>query len=427
MKYVIWGAGQRGKKALSIFGKEKIIAFIDNNADLVGKKKCNVSINNLNYLKSLNERYIILITPLAYSDEIIDELNKCKIYNYLNFADHPFSIDLNDNVDSMEVIKNLPILNGEVGIYGITWFTLYLYDYFMSIGIKPLLFNDGKNNQYVLKLLSEEYNITNNLNQINETDYILAPECIKGMEQNKYINIEDFIEKAYPVNNPMIEKYKGIHKGKRCFIVATGPSLKISDLDNLYKNKDICISMNRIYNLFNRTNWRPNYYVIEDQKMIEDLAEEIVNLDIKDKFVSRSPQKYWENPNSKNSVSYRMVMQNCLTDQIGFSRNLERLIYNGYTVTYVCLQLAIYMGFSEIYLLGVDFNYSSDIYAESNHFEGYQNFYKDIRLNSVMPDRMERAYRKARKIADSLGVHIYNATRGGKLEVFERVNLDSIL
>lgn len=35
-------------------------------------------------------------------------------------------------------------------------------------------------------------------------------------------------------------------------------------------------------------------------------------------------------------------------------------------------------------------------------------------------------FEKAREYADGHGIKIYNATRGGKLEVFERVNFDKL-
>ena len=39
----------------------------------------------------------------------------------------------------------------------------------------------------------------------------------------------------------------------------------------------------------------------------------------------------------------------------------------------------------------------------------------------------EKAYMAAHQYADSHGIKIYNATRGGELEVFERVELDGML
>ena len=57
---------------------------------------------------------------------------------------------------------------------------------------------------------------------------------------------------------------KDIHKNKRCFIVANGPSLQAQDLDFLENNNEITFGMNRIFKMFNKTNWRPTYYVCED-------------------------------------------------------------------------------------------------------------------------------------------------------------------
>lgn len=121
-----------------------------------------------------------------------------------------------------------------------------------------------------------------------------------------------------------------------------------------------------------------------------------------------------------------MVMQAYDSLHMGFSMQPEKLIYNGRTVTYVCLQLAVYMGFREIYLLGVDFNYAADIYAASNHFEGYHNHYKEIRLNAVYPGKMLLSYEKAKQVCSRSGIKIYNSTRGGMLEVFERKSFDEL-
>lgn len=93
----------------------------------------------------------------------------------------------------------------------------------------------------------------------------------------------------------------------------------------------------------------------------------------------------------------------------------------GYTVTYANIQLAVFMGFSEIYLLGVDHNYNTSNNAESN----YSNLINNTTLyNPPRTDKSTLAYRKARKVCDEMGVKIFNATRGGCLEEFERINFD---
>src|SRR5690606_31514735 len=60
-----------------------------------------------------------------------------------------------------------------------------------------------------------------------------------------------------------LRRFKNIHAGKRCFIVATGPSLKVSDLDML--KDELTLSMNSIFMAFKETDWRPTYYAIQDE------------------------------------------------------------------------------------------------------------------------------------------------------------------
>jgi hypothetical protein len=107
----------------------------------------------------------------------------------------------------------------------------------------------------------------------------------------------------------------------------------------------------------------------------------------------------------------------------------------GFTVTYGAIQLAYYMGFSEVYLVGIDHNYSISLNEKGvpvmkddvkDYFEGSKASNKGLNLPRIVESTM--AYMTARKFADAHeGFTVYNATRGGKLEAFERVNLDEVL
>ena len=108
------------------------------------------------------------------------------------------------------------------------------------------------------------------------------------MAAQKSITADDFtIKNLLPVKQELL-KFKDIHKGKRCFIVATGPSLRVQDLDKLHENGEICISMNRIFNIFDKTQWRPDYYMIGDMEMIEDLSEQIADLKLPYKLLRQN-------------------------------------------------------------------------------------------------------------------------------------------
>ena len=109
-----------------------------------------------------------------------------------------------------------------------------------------------------------------------------------------------------------------------------------------------------------------------------------------------------------------------------FSENIERRAYSARTVVYTCIQIACYMGFKEIYLLGTDHNYERKQTDTSNHF--HKDYYKgNIKPDSYFKEKAELAYRAAEEYAAAHGIKIYNATRGGKLEVFKRKSLEEIL
>lgn len=110
-----------------------------------------------------------------------------------------------------------------------------------------------------------------------------------------------------------------------------------------------------------------------------------------------------------------------------FSEDFCLGFYEGYTVTYsFALQFAIYLGAEKIYLLGCDNNYTDDPTDESNHF--IKNYYgnKKEKHRTFIPPLKEtiKAFEAAKRYAQYGGVKIYNATRGGKLEVFERVEFE---
>ena len=93
---------------------------------------------------------------------------------------------------------------------------------------------------------------------------------------------------------------------------------------------------------------------------------------------------------------------------------------------YDAIQLAVYMGYSEIYLIGADFSYLGSPEEKGNHV--YDNYTTEKRKFSGKSyiDASMKALRLSREYADAHGIKIYNATRGGKLEIFERMDVDII-
>lgn len=226
-----------------------------------------------------------------------------------------------------------------------------------------------------------------------------------------------------------LKKLKDVHKGDRCFIIGTGPSLKIADLEVL-KN-EYTFAPNRIYELLDKTDWFPTYYMCQDYKIIKTFADKIKTVKSKLSFLPVNSKNEF---NDNKYCFFVLKEQLFYPDNAPFSKEVSRFIGQGYTVTYGAIQMAIYMGFSEIFLLGIDHNYNIirdskgrpvKVESGSDNYSKDMGNYMDIK-NLPRIEESTIAYETAEKISHRMGVRIYNATRGGKLAAFERVDFDSI-
>ena len=216
--------------------------------------------------------------------------------------------------------------------------------------------------------------------------------------------------------------YKDIHQGERCFIIATGPSLTIEDIESL--KGEYTFAMNSIAKLYDQTDFRPTYYAVQDNHVfiqMQDIikAHKEVPVFISDNIWRRFKREsdWIEFPTDTMYHSYDMKIGKY---HAKFSGNAYDIVYDGYSIAYSCLELAVYMGFKEIYLLGCDCTYL----GEKEHFidSGVED-----RTRKFATPKLIVGYKAAKKYADENGIKIYNATRGGVLEVFPRVNLDDII
>jgi hypothetical protein len=261
------------------------------------------------------------------------------------------------------------------------------------------------------------------INKIRFIQYDLKPYLASRIKFNvqKYMRISGLSKNS---RFEKLKSFKNVHKGERCFIVATGPSLKISDLDKL--KDEITFSMNSICLAFEDTTWRPTYYGIQYIAAFKKFKKYIEALNCRGVFLGdtipydldsnyKSPYYFYPlnllNHSRQNHKHYRTK----------FSENIFSEVFDGYTITYTLIQIAAYMGFNEIILLGVDCNYLPNL---NHHFKNYDIVDPTFALAS---NKMICAFREAKKFAEKNDLKIYNATRGGKLEVFERVDLDDII
>lgn len=250
-----------------------------------------------------------------------------------------------------------------------------------------------------------------------------------------------FLEKPgmiYGYDRKKLAKLKNKFEGKRCFILGNGPSLNTQDL-KLLKN-EYSFAVNGIFYKTEEMGYKPTFFVVEDGAVVKDNLEKIEKYDCDYRFF---PSIYKPKmKNRKNTCFFNMdrsfyEKRSPYFEVPRFAVDCENQIYCGQSVTIVNLQLAYYLGFKEVYLIGMDFNYKLEdsvdvkghIYTSTeddvNHFHpdyfGKGKVWHDPKLHNVL-----KSYKLAKTMFDIDGRKIYNATNGGKLEVFERVEYNSL-
>jgi hypothetical protein len=224
-------------------------------------------------------------------------------------------------------------------------------------------------------------------------------------------------------NLERLQGYRDIHPQKRCFIIGNGPSLRQMDLSPL-KN-EFTFGLNRIYLLFPELGFTTNYLVVVNELVLEQCAADISSLPMP-KFVTWRARR-WFPTGARDGL---MFLDTDFTGEEGFSGNAMGRLYEGFTVTYVALQLAFYMGFEEAILIGVDHNYTTkgtpnttvtSAGDDPNHFAPAY-FGKGFRWQLPDLEGSERAYRMANTAYIEAGRRVQDATVGGKLDIFPKVD-----
>ena len=221
-----------------------------------------------------------------------------------------------------------------------------------------------------------------------------------------------------------LKKLRNTRRGERCFILGNGPSLAKTDLTRL-KN-ECTMGLNRIYLMFPTLGFQTTYYLSINDLVIEQCASDIQKLTIPHFIAWRSHK--WLLPDPNLFFLY--------TSYTGprFSRNATRRLWEGATVTYVALQMAYYLGFQEVILIGVDHNFVSQgkpnttVVSQGddpNHFSPAY-FGKGFRWQLPDLETSEKGYRMAKDAYEGSGRKILDATIGGKLTVFPKVDYNRL-
>ena len=221
---------------------------------------------------------------------------------------------------------------------------------------------------------------------------------------------------------------KDIHKGKRAFIIGNGPSLKQTDLSKL-KN-EVTFAMNRFYLAFPELGFTTSYICVTNDLVAEQFADDLAALPIPKFIAWRSHRHFRQDMPLKNIPTF------VYTSYTGpcFTRDARGRVWEGATVTNLALQLAYHMGVEKAILIGVDHNFKDKGQAnktvvsvgdDQNHF--LPNYFgKGVKWQLPDLDTSEIGYTFAREAYRNAGREVVDATVGGKLTVFPKVEYESL-
>lgn len=226
------------------------------------------------------------------------------------------------------------------------------------------------------------------------------------------------------------EANRGVHAGRRGFVIGNGPSLRIEDLGAL--TGEVTIASNKIYLAYPQTAWRPTYLSCADKLVWEKIQADLPN--VTDQIFALSTLDLRIATVPTIVFRHRGGFE---ADDLGFSFDSAQGQYGGRTVTYHNLQMAVHLGLNPIYLLGCDHYYTGETgvnptgavvqhQGADNHFiKGYR--VAGEKVNSAPVWEMTRAFERVARVCAARGIKVFNATRGGHLEAFPRVSFDSLI
>lgn len=237
-------------------------------------------------------------------------------------------------------------------------------------------------------------------------------------------------------NSLRLERLKNSHKGERCFLIGNGPSLTGEDLHLL--NDEYTFGTNMVYKIFDKTDWRPTFHCVSDTIYASKLGSELSKMVKAPLFTTE--RTYRRMKKKPVDTTYVHTLQ---SERYRVKGNIQAYCMVKATVLSLAAEVAFHMGFTEIYLLGVDCtnphdkgghftdNYTTKEVAETdiNRIKTRMNAQSltTEQIGTHIIDRSLEVYSLLNKFAAKHGIRVYNATRGGNLELFPRVKLEDIV
>ncbi len=371
------------------------------------------------------EKYLFLLTiaNTQYRDEFIDQLNLMGISDFYYFEQAIYSGNVLQKSDSAVYIRKS------------------LYEDMMDINPERvcILGRERQIGRFVANLFEIE-NFHDETEQCSTSDlakkydYVFINVKYYSSKIHSQLKAADikmcYIAHYYNCYNFLAKKgikdFAGKYKEKkRCFVIGNGPSLIPEDLDALARHNEFCFGLNMIHKIYNKTKWRPNYICICDKLIVSQNLDRIFEYNNCPVFLTDAVQLYFSPFQYDKAILYHEEYNRDDDYRIiKFETELSNgIIPSGWTVSYIAIQLAVYMGFDEVYLLGMDnsnwIKHCSDDYWSENPITNEAS-------EELVTLVCRNAYKRVKAASAEYGFKIYNATRGGYLEEFVRVNFNEL-
>ena len=440
MKYLIWGAGFRGARYSWHFRAGELIAFVDNDPAKIGGTYQGVPVISFAEYQEKYANYFLIIGMLS-EVEPIKTLEGLGIKKYLLFSECPAEYHVYYKQSYLwDYLRTVIDKKRKYLIYGCSFYAIQLSEliYEMTGEYAPIMpskhFRTDRFEAFK-ETVSESIPVVEHIADVN-VDCILAV-CEDELDWLKEIangcqvlNVFDCSDRIEAYHHPEIEQYKNKHQGQSCFVIGNGPSLRIEDLELISANGIPTFAVNSIWRIFDKTEWRPTYYFAEDPGIFSDECPDKAffaqpNKGIEMMFFGDGADTYWkENKPIGEYMIFHSHFEFSEFRYPKFSEDLSRRSYEGGTVAYSCLQMAVYMGFKNIFLLGMD-----RVDPSKGRSAVYEHMYDDGKqyyASQIYEEGVRLGNESAKRYADEHSIGIFNATRGGYLEIYERVNIDSL-
>lgn len=226
----------------------------------------------------------------------------------------------------------------------------------------------------------------------------------------------------YANHGGWIPDFVNRYRGEDCFILGNGPSLNEIDFDQI--SRFHLIGLNKIFLLFERKPLDLTFHVAVNSLVIQQSHSKFAELSCPS-FLSYAPA-YSLVPDGGN-IHY-IFTSSRLNPVFGYA--LDQPLWEGYTVTYVAMQLAFFMGFRRVFLVGVDHNFKAQgspneeqslTSDDPNHFD--PRYFKGQQWHLPDIEGSEMAYRMARFAFERNHREVVDATIGGACEIFRKIDI----